>query len=383
MTDHWCALPFSAVTYYADGSVAPCCKYLDRDTSRDFYQVDPKEALRSPMFQSLQRQFTNGEKPEACRKCWNAEDQGLPSFRTDMRDRWPWARPADTPAGAVKMIDVAFGNVCNAACLTCDSVSSQKWNGETSELLKIPGNPFERWLYPAQSHAPEWSIEQVRDIEFALFDQSEPFLQPGFKSLIRRLKDAGALARMSLFLSTNGSYWPSEDVLADLLTAKKLEIQISVDGTDKMFEYLRYPLRWDVVDSTVDRWVKWAGAHGNTRLIGRMTLSALNLLHESKVDKWWHSKYSTPLTHGVVYNPWYLAPMVLSQDLRHSLAQTSVHLRVVKSMSLPDSWHPSYARHSERERIDVLRRFLFGREKARALSLQSVCPQTYDMIFSE
>ena len=238
MPGTWCALPFSAVTFYADGSVSPCCKHVDRDQSQNFYKIDPNEALDSPLFKRLQKQFLNGEKPAACIKCWNAEEQGLRSFRLQNQDRYLWARENSGSSGTLKMIDVAFGNTCNAACLTCDSVSSHKWLPETQELMKIEGNPFERWIYKSQSHLTKWTSDQLREVEVALFDQSESFLQPGFKSLIAELKRSGNLKEMSLSLSTNGSYWPNSEILDDLAGAKSLEIQISVDGTNSLFNYL-------------------------------------------------------------------------------------------------------------------------------------------------
>jgi hypothetical protein len=383
MQDSWCPLPFSSVTLHADGSASPCCKMLARDSSQNYYNVDVRQALDSEFFVQLQTQFREGRRPEACRKCWNAEGQQIQSLRQAVRERHPWTERAPLEAQPrLHTLDLAFGNLCNLACATCDGHSSHKWHAESKVLQDLPGNPFERWALPLQSHDPQWPSESLSHLRQILFDKTEPFLQPAFEPLLRQLKEQGVLQRLHLVLSTNATYWPKDSVLQLLNEVEALEIQISIDGVGSMAEFLRYPCQWSEVQSVVGRWREWTTRRGRTRWICRMTLSALNLLHEPEVRSWWLNQGGKKLSYGIVHNPWYLSPMVWPAHLRQRWQQTPRAEMVHKSLSQDEQWHPRYSEKTEDQRLDLLRDFVSRMQHSRGIRLADAAPEIAELLDS-
>jgi len=377
----WCALPFTAVTYHADGGVSPCCKHLGRDTTKNFYQMSPREALESPLFKSLQAQFLNGESPATCRKCWADEAAGVQSYRQIAQYEWEWARQTYASPPGLKMMDVGFGNKCNAACIMCDTISSQKWIEDSEVLRLIPGNPFERDNYAVQNFRPQWSAQELGTLQVVLFDQSEAFLQNGFASFVETLAESNTLENVSVLIATNATYWPSEKLLGPLARARQLTLQISVDAVGPLFDYVRHPLKWETFNKTVAKWVEWSGSKPNVSLKARMTLHAINFLAIESVISWWRQHSPTELEFGSVFNPWYLSVMNLPEEVRRRLLQQAPHLRLRQALSLPPDWHPTYKLKSENERLATMRDFIIRYDKARRLELRDVQPDVHRLLF--
>jgi sulfatase maturation enzyme AslB (radical SAM superfamily) len=101
----------------------------------------------------------------------------------------------------------------------------------------------------------------------------------------------------------------------------------SVDGTERVFEYLRYPGKWSTL---VDN-IKWVQDQGYLASVS-YTISNLNVLyHEQTIN--WFDQNKLPYLENPVYTPSYFSPRALTFDIKQKILQQVKHTTVVKLLS--------------------------------------------------
>jgi MoaA/NifB/PqqE/SkfB family radical SAM enzyme len=78
----------------------------------------------------------------------------------------------------------------------------------------------------------------------------EPLLEPRFFEIVDWLIARGAAERIELEIVTNATRF-SEEIAAKLAAFRGVYVSLSLDGTGDVFEYMRYPARWDSVAKNV------------------------------------------------------------------------------------------------------------------------------------
>jgi len=80
----------------------------------------------------FRQQFLDGEKPEACKKCWAEEDAGRNSKRLNAKSNMEYLKNIgeinyhDLEPKNIYYMDLKLGNICNFQCRICGSHSSNK-----------------------------------------------------------------------------------------------------------------------------------------------------------------------------------------------------------------------------------------------------------------
>ena len=274
----FCILPFNGIEY----------------PTKTFCCLTPKNTDR----ESVKSKMLAGQRPEECHHCWRLEDQGLRSDRMIKNESYDFYHEIslseifrDTqrnPQTDLTCIKLDSDNVCNATCVTCGPDSSSSWG----DLLRKKTG----------SHHPIWSIKQ-QDINIDYqktktisFRGGEPFLSKQNFAILENLIDHGNTNCVVSFV-TNGSIWPSDQQLALLQQFKNLIISLSIDGIGPVFDYLRYPLKWSVVNDHVSRWKSIGVELGIS-----YTLSNLNVMYHDETKKWF-SEQNIPFLINPVYSP--------------------------------------------------------------------------------
>lgn len=80
----------------------------------------------------------------------------------------------------------------------------------------------------------------------------EPLLEPRFYAVIDYLIAKGAAGSIDLEVITNATRI-DEDLLSRLTAFRHLQIGLSIDGTEDVFEYMRFPARWASVARNIKR----------------------------------------------------------------------------------------------------------------------------------
>lgn len=280
MSDTFCVLPWMHLSASVDGVWSRCCfdttndyDHYYREAEEPEFRLSPDalgcarrsryarteperamslvEAFNSPNLRRTRLQMLAGERPAACRACFDQEDLGVESFRTSVLRRFgPQVDVAELvantePDGRLDRfpvyLDLRFGNTCNLSCVMCMfPVSSRLGAGRTPAWTTATIDPY-------RDDDELWAIlrEHSTDIRYVYLAGGEPFLQPGRARLIQLLIESGAAGGIEVHYNSNLTSLPPGALEAHA-AFKSVVIYASCDGVGELFERIRVGARWDV-----------------------------------------------------------------------------------------------------------------------------------------
>jgi hypothetical protein len=295
----FCVLPFYAIEY---PQKTPCCLLSAADSLAE---------IKSKMLK--------GQRPDACAKCWNLEDAGLKSDRQIKNETLDLFTNIDLEQliedcqqGKNKTIHykIDTSNTCNSACMTCNGRSSNTWN----KLLKKNNLPtYKDWkILPDQTS--NWvDYAHAKSISFR---GGEPFLSDTNFYILEQLIGHNNTDCFVSFV-TNGSFALSRRQKEILLKFPNLNFCFSIDGIGPVFEYVRWPLKWNDIENNI----LWCQTN-NIDVSVSYTLSNINLLYHTQTTQWFKDRKINYLTNPV-YSPAHFKPQSLSIDAKQKLGQRS------------------------------------------------------------
>ena len=296
MNDYFCVLPFFGYEYTPNGGTH-CC-LLPRN-----YDID---ALRTDMLEQRRSNY--------CNACWKLEDAGLISDRKLKNSAldFYWDRDIqfienDARAGKYKPILIKHitSNTCNATCVTCDSGSSTAWAVLEQKMNIVPN--------------PATKIDQttIDKLDFASlvglnFVGGEPLYEKTNFYILQKLLDHNN-TNCFIQITTNGSVALSEQNRQLLSSFKNINVNISIDGIGPVFEYLRYPLKWD---SLLTNLAFFKSITNNVST--SYTTSNLNVLYHHNTIEWFN-KQGLNFHYNPVTNPGHFRPQALPLAVKEKI----------------------------------------------------------------
>lgn len=220
--------------------VAPCCQAQSR--------LEPVEGFDfrdSPYLQELRAKFGQGLKPSECSKCWDVERLGHKSRRQSAIEFFDLPDPSEHVI--LESIDYSATWACNLACIMCGEINSSSWAKEiglTRGQLKDLGRLFQK----NNSIVDRLDTRHVKKIHF---NGGEPMLNDDQYALFKRLDDQGVLGNVFASYNTNGTVMPSDKIIDLWARARLIKLFFSVDATDRAFEYVRYPGKWEAIEANI------------------------------------------------------------------------------------------------------------------------------------
>lgn len=294
MKDSFCVMPFFGAEYSKHKFDTPCCLMA--------------KSARS--IQTIQSELLANVRPAECNKCWTLEDAGIKSDRQTKNASYDFY--ADKDINFVKeecakgqfsqqIVKLYTSNLCNSTCMTCDEKASSRWasiKGTGAKMIQI-------------------NDAQISDIDYAnvkmlSFVGGEPLYERKNFDILQKLIDSG---NSSCFVSlvTNGSITLNKSQIGILSQFSKLNFCLSIDGTGPLFEYIRYPLKWNTLLSNIQQYRDLG-----IQLTVSYTVSNLNILQHNETVNWFKQQ-------GLTYN--------------HNLVSSPVHFNI---NSLPAAIKKSY-----------------------------------------
>jgi sulfatase maturation enzyme AslB (radical SAM superfamily) len=267
----------------------------------------------------IQTQMLNGEKPVECQKCWNLEANGLQSDRQLKNSAldWYWDRDlgsikqdAEQGLEKVLMLKLFTSFTCNATCVSCGSHLSSSW-GQLEHRMD-PRIPIKRY-YSVDLNDVIKSVD-LKDLKMLSLVGGEPLYEKKNFELLELLLERG---NDSVFISivTNGSTSLTDRQKLVLSKFKNLNFCVSIDGTGPVFEYLRFPLKWnDILEN-----LKFFNTISK-EVSANYTLSNLNVLYHNETVAWFKEN-NIPYSNNPVYSPAWLQPRALPVSVKQVLKQ--------------------------------------------------------------
>lgn len=236
-----CAYPWNAAAVRPDGTVLPCCVYNEQKSfNSSTSNVSAIDLRNTAEWQSLRNQFLDNQQPQGCETCFKNEDQGLTSLRQYGFNRFPV--PKDEVAGDLTMLEVAFSNLCNLACVHCSGYFSTKWQ---TEDIKHGRSSKRGVINIVENSLDHWDLSRVKYLKII---GGEPMMeQDRFINLLDRIN----LSECKIQICTNGTQKLKPELVERLICAKAVLIAVSMDGIGGTNDWCRWPSQWDEQESRI------------------------------------------------------------------------------------------------------------------------------------
>lgn len=314
--DSWCVNAFHAMSGNNDGTTKICCMIQQGSrtapsTTKGVIASDRipilgnepiDEHFNRPLFTNVRNALSRGIKHQACTNCWQEESAGRKSKRQRDNERYLHEMKWDNRKEFVGLtkVELNLGNMCNIKCRTCHPAISSQWMKEYYDVYESDNHTYSIWADTMKKYYKSYddSSSFWPDIESHLstikqfdFYGGEPFLSKKMWHLLKCADDQGYAKEIELHYNTNGTTWPDEQIKA-WPSFKKVNLSFSIDGTDAQFEYMRYPAKWDIVKTNIDKARAFRDKYGNMHLSWCITLSTLNIYNLPEILDEYYKNYS-------------------------------------------------------------------------------------------
>lgn len=212
------------------------------------------EWFYSDTMNKVRQDMLDGTRNPMCTHCYKKDDIGVVPPSVHHNDVWK-NKNVDYDNPTPMYFDLKPSNHCNLACIFCTPSSSDKitkiteslpredqpdrWRGNLEYYAKL-GNPAS-----FDDSVTEYILEHIDDLEILKFTGGEPFLIADVLDIVTRVSEIKP--DIKLQFTSNGSAIPKE-FYPILNKIKDVHIKISIDAVDSLYDYIRYPSRWEVFE---------------------------------------------------------------------------------------------------------------------------------------
>lgn len=293
MNNYFCVLPFFSAEYQISYKT-PCC-LLPPNANID----------------TIRKDMLNGIKSSDCSKCWHLEEQGKTSDRLLQNSAFDYYANRDinlveddckSGAYSEQIVKLYSSNLCNSTCVTCRSAEySSAW----ATLLNGPQKKIS--IEQSNLLTVDWA-----NLKMLSFLGGEPLYEKKNFEVMQKLIEVGNTDCFISFV-TNGAVDLSEHQLTILKHFKNLNFCLSIDGIGSVFEYLRYPLSWDLLLKNIKLYNDL-----NINLSVSYTISNLNILYYKETVDWFNSQGLT-YNYNLVTDPDYFNINSLPEQIKQDI----------------------------------------------------------------
>jgi hypothetical protein len=293
----YCVLPFFSIEL---PTKTPCC-LLAKD-----YNID-----------LIKRNMLDGQRPTACQKCWNLEDAGFKSDRIIKNETLDFYLDQDLTQlfkecqqgkNTTVHYKIDTSNTCNSTCITCNSHLSSLW-GQLESRNGIKSN--KNWSLSLDQVVPDIDFKTAQSIGFR---GGEPLLSATNFKILEKLIEHGNTDCFINF-TTNGGVKLTQQQKNILSKFTNINMCFSIDGVGPVFEYLRYPLKWELLLKNID----YCKTHGIIPSVS-YTVSNLNVLYFTDTIKWFKQNQLKYIINPV-YTPEQFSPNSLPYSVKNIILE--------------------------------------------------------------
>lgn len=273
MTRCWLAETHLAVN--PKGQVGPCCRNSGKTNDIKLQSQTIAQVFADEKLQSIRDDLKNGVQIKECSKCWfeekNSNRKSMRQYSNEGKD----FSLLENLQGAdlIHSLEIAFSNHCNYRCRHCSSLSSSKWYKEDVLL----GRPVsDKTLL--EPDIETFKIEELKNLNYVKLLGGEPLINKNHDKFLKKLDEMGILKNISLEYVTNGSVWPSDEIVSLWKKAKDLRFVISLDDVEEQFDYFRTDGNFNIVKQNLEKFTQLYLENRKQVLLGlHCVVNVLNL----------------------------------------------------------------------------------------------------------
>lgn len=195
------------------------------------------------------------------------------------------------------VLGICFDNICNLKCVTCSPTHTSQLIQEWEILGKLNGDHDKRYFTRLSKQAPsklEFIKQTLEQTDFELLKLEifggEPLINPKVFEFIDWVAKQPFANNTTLTITTNATVY-TDKIESYINSFRLVAIQLSVDGIDEMFEYLRFGAGFKAASQVIDQYYALLSEYNNFTLGFNFTLSWMNSLHFIDFYNWAASNY--------------------------------------------------------------------------------------------
>lgn len=388
MSNTMCVLPWMHLATHPNGGASLCCRSNHTDAISWAKKKDTQslvlldndnldDIMNSDKFVEVRQKMIDGERPIECEGCWQDEDKGIKSKRQYENERWQHIIPKLEKTARLKetnlrYVELRLGNICNNACLTCNSYSSSKWYPDEKKIaqtlpwFKLRAMENYKWFENPDFY--EELATKSQEVEEIYINGGEPTLIKAHFEYLKHLITLGTAERVHLVYSLNMMDIP--DRLIELWKHfKQVTVNASIDDLGERNYYIRYPTKWDETIASIEK----LNTLPNVQWHVTQTVSILNVFNLGEFSEWLKKTYNKTPHHNYVLYPDYLSLAALPLEYKQELIGHFKHWNFLPEHQFNDL----VAKLDVEYKPELLRKakeFVLAVDEARGLSYKNYIP---------
>jgi len=323
-----CLVPWNSIDIGPQGDIRPCCKFRD-DSGFNITRNTIQEYQNSDFLNNVKETMLKNEWPSGCAMCSIEEENNIQSKRQLDYARWKSEFDNYTEDKGIIVASIAFGNTCNLKCITCSPIASSRWHKESIDLLgkRVPK------IETIDNVTSQNIFDLMPNLIHFDIPGGEPFLaEPDKqKDLLQLYVNSGQSKNISIHYTTNAQTFPDDTWWSLWENFKEIDIQLSIDGINERYEYIRYPASYSVLEENIQKYKNASENMNNIGLSISHTVSAYNIYYLDEFFTWCKTMSLPRPWCGRVHTPLHMRPCVFPTDIKNKIIshlKTSKHLDV-------------------------------------------------------
>ena len=366
----FCLLPFIHMATKTDGDIKLCCR---SSPIGNINTTSLEQIWNSDVYKEVRQKMLNGERPKQCNACWRHEDIGVRSMRqrynkTRTNKYLPQVLKLNedyTMPFEIPILESKMSNFCNLKCRMChplDSTSwSKDWNNIEHLMESANGSTFRKvreFDLTRKPHVSGWENNEKFWLEFEKlapgFDRiefagGEPLIDPIHYRVLNILKKYGHNIELKYSTNLTKLNYKKDNILELWNHFKSVEVMISIDGVDDVYNYIRQLSDYKKVKENILQVVDHPKV---IKIAGACTFQVYNIFSMEKIfDRFTEELNIDIHTHRVNY-PTFLDMRVIPNIIRKNLINRLTKYRETIDLKDHINWTEERKQNAKKHAMD-------------------------------
>lgn len=330
-----CPTLYNSITTYPNGTYTPCCYAQQRDAPTN---VSYDQYWDSDYRKDMIAKFDKGEWPDACIRCSTIEkSDGWSKRKMEWHKHMMHHNDTDIKKFDKKLatIDLRLSNLCNQACVFCNSVNSSKIEDEVIEHGdKHTENIYHNYeMWKSQNFRSSWELDEIKSLltNYEIDDKQcrmymtggEPTLLKINLEILEFIVDNNMQDKFYLDINTNHQSWNYKFfALANKFNGRCMS---SIDATNSTIDYIRYHSNWD---NTLNNILRFHKEFPHWKKSIHPAMFILNITQLPEMLEWSHKHDINIGVYNILAKPNWLDMRLLPESIRLDIADKLEEIKI-------------------------------------------------------
>jgi organic radical activating enzyme len=299
--------------------VKPCCSFADgKDVNWDNTKLQNINSFNEVLNTNQWKNLRDKISPDNCIRCIESEKQTNFKISSAHSLRTYWNEIIKDNEVQLELMHISVDSLCNMSCLSCSPTQSSSWN-KKKNIKELAENGF-NFKYNNELTSYVENFKRVAEntdyskLKVLKISGGEPFYSDNVYWFIKHLESKVDLNNIDLWINTNASIIPKDNMWQLIQKFKTIHIDMSIDAVGEYHEYVRYGSKWSDVLSFIE-FIK-NNKSNNMYLCAHSVYSILNFNVYNKILDFFVEN-NIEFTYTILQYPKYLSILNLPITFRN------------------------------------------------------------------